>query len=100
MIKPEIKIVYRNGLPTQKSLEEIFASFFGNRSFQIRASHSYDKKQYDKTINGIIIWQVPTIQEKMDAFIEYLNELGLRCGKYLPYESPRVGSLEILPIKK
>lgn len=94
----EINLVFRKGLPTKTALEQIFKAFFGERLFfKIRPSHSYGKKWFgEKTVSGVIVWQDECIQEKMDDFIEYLNELGLKCGKYFPYASPRVGSLEIL----
>jgi hypothetical protein len=94
----EINLVFRKGLPTKKSMEEIFMAFFGERLFyKIRISRMYGKIfGVSNEVCGTIHWQDERIQEKMDGFIEYLSELGLKCGRYYPYVSPRVGSIEII----
>lgn len=87
-----VKLKYRNGVPTKKSLKEFAEEFCWDFKF-IRFGYNYGNQKPNEDVN--IIWQRNSIQLKMDEFIDYASDAGIVFGKYTPYESPRVGSLVI-----
>lgn len=88
----KVILKYRNGFPTKKSMYEFLKNFDPNFQF-VRCGYNWSNS---KSKYVTLIWQRKSVQEKMDDFIQYGVEHGLTFGKYDPYESPRVGHLQIM----
>jgi len=83
-----MKVTYSKGYPSLKSLRDA-SNEYDNRM------HLYMKDNYK--YSHCINWQDPYTQQKIDGFIEFLNNNGIKTGSYRDWESPTTGRLEILP---
>ena len=88
----EIEIKYINGLPTKSSINALMVSFDERLTRHIMFSHTYGKKNSG---NGTLTWQDYYVQNRIDAFIQYLVDKGVPVGKYRPHSLNVVGRLEI-----
>lgn len=88
----EIVIKYRNGFPTKKSMISFLDDFHRDFMF-VGLGYDWGRKGAK---HCTLTWQRNSVQEKMDDFINFASDKGIVFGKYEPYESPRVGHLQIM----
>mgnify|MGYP001407166344 CR=1 FL=1 len=88
-----MKIKYRNGFPTKRSMRELINGFGDDDFMFLNFGHIWGSKRFNYSL---LIWTSKPVQARMEEFIEYLKENDVKVGKYEPYESPRVGHLRIL----
>lgn len=88
----EIKVKYRNGLPTEKCMRELIYSFWG----EINHPRISDAYKY----NGTIVWQRNGINERVDEFVGFLTDKGINIKNYSLYESMSVGHIWITKNKQ
>jgi len=91
-----MKIAYRNGVPTKKSLQAIIDKF-DERFWRLNFHTLYGDPNYNM---HCLIWQDKYVQSRMGEFIDFATAHGVLFGEYHPYKSPTVGHLHIKPIKK
>lgn len=77
----------RNGLPTKRDLQEEIDNFFIN-SWKPSITYGYGR------IHSRVVW-THKIEEKIVAFIERLEGMGIEIEEYRPYDSPTVGCFVI-----
>ena len=79
-----MNIKYIKGYPTQKCVQELISSFWGNSVAPRISSYGF---------NGKLIWDRSSINSRIDDFAAFLNENGAPVKDYRLYDSPSVGML-------
>jgi len=92
----DIKITYRNGIPTQKSIKELADRYFSERvGYKIKPTAYYGTLDYRKEITSNLLWQSDEIQSNIYGFIDFLADFGIEVFEVRDYKTPLVGSLQI-----
>lgn len=87
------KIKYRNGYPSKKSIGELIEGFFGSGFLRIRASEMFPN-------TGALIWDTPSINDKIPGFIEYLKAHGIYAeGDWNPYDTQAAAYGKLIILK-
>ena len=88
-----IKVKYRNGLPTEKSMKELIKAFWTETLYAPRINASYK-------YTSAIIWDKNGVNEKIPEFIGFLKSNGIGVQGYQLYNSPSMGHITLKKINQ